>query len=128
MSMLRVRLPPSWGDKRLERPEFSEHQRGGGGLMVWTGVSWKGKMSLVVVENTIDECGCTTILDDVYQPFVKEFCPNGRVFHQDCAHGEAHPGVLYYGRYDRPVMTRTITGHERNRELLGDVSSILLGT
>lgn len=68
--------------KRLKRSEFSKHQRGGGGSMVWTGIFRKGKTPLVFVKNNIDAAGYNAILNDVYQPFVEQYFPSGCVFQQ----------------------------------------------
>lgn len=53
-----------WSDKRLERGEFSKRQCGGDCTMVWVGISWKGKTSLMFGENTIDAAGYTAMLGD----------------------------------------------------------------
>ena len=69
-----------WADTRLPREVFSKRVNGGGGIMVWAGVSWRGKTELAFVSNKIDAVQYCRMLDDYYQPYVEKFYPAGNVF------------------------------------------------
>ena len=43
-----------WRDSRIPRASFSKRQKGGGGVMIWAGISWRGKTPLVFVTNKIN--------------------------------------------------------------------------
>ncbi len=85
-----------WADKRLELHEFSRHSRGAGGLMIWGGVSWRGKTALAFIDSKVDKVRYCQMLDDVYQPYVKKYYPNGNIFQQNGA--PAHT-ALYTQEY-----------------------------
>lgn len=60
-------------DKRLKGEEFSKRQRGGGGLMLWAGVSWRGKTDFLFASNNIGAVAYISMLDEFYQPFVDKY-------------------------------------------------------
>ena len=74
-----------WADKRLPKQIFSNRPRGGGGLMVWAGLSWKGKTPLVVVNGNLDALSYTPMLAEHFLPFMDKFFPEGCILQQDNA-------------------------------------------
>ena len=80
-----------WADNRLSRDVFSKRVNGGGSLMIWAGVSWRGKTELAFISNKIDAVHYCSMLDRVYQPYVEKHYPKGGIFQQDGA--PAHTAV-----------------------------------
>lgn len=74
-----------WHDKRIPKKAFSSRQRGGGGIMVWAGISWRGKTELVFVSCKINSVKYCDMLEDHFLPFRDEYYPNGCIFQQDGA-------------------------------------------
>ena len=72
-------------DSRLLRDIFSKRQCGGGGVIVWAGISWKGKTDLVVANGTLDANEYVMMLQAHLLPFRDEYHPSGCVFQQDNA-------------------------------------------
>ena len=62
--------PDCWNyhlnDKSLPRDIFANRANGGGGLMIWAGVSWRGDTELAFVTSKIDAVKYCTVLDDCY--------------------------------------------------------------
>ncbi len=50
------------GDRRLPPDIFSKRARGSGGIMVWAGISWRGKTPLVVVGGNFNAVRYTELL------------------------------------------------------------------
>lgn len=71
------------------KPRFvlghSEWARRRGGLMVWSGISWRGKFPLVFIKGFMDALAYTTIMDDTVLPFVQKYYLRGITFQQDGA-------------------------------------------
>ena len=78
-----------WADKRLPKQIFSKRPRGGRGLMVWAGISWKGKTPLVVVHGNLDALSYTTMLAEHFLPFIDKIYPEGCILQQDSAHAHS---------------------------------------
>ena len=74
-----------WADKRLPRGIFATRQKGGGGVMVWAGISWEGKTELVVVNGTLNAEEYVKMLESHFLPFRDEYYPDGCIFQQDNA-------------------------------------------
>ena len=74
-----------WSDRRIPADIFSKRVRGGGGLMVWAGTSYRAKTPLYFCASKVDAAAYTAMLDEVYQPWVEEYYPNGNIFQQDGA-------------------------------------------
>ena len=82
-----------WADKRICQDHFAKRPKGGGGLMVWAGVSSRGKTPLVFVEGTMDGPNYVSIMEDHLMPLVEdEFLRNGvhPIYQQD--HASCHTG------------------------------------
>ncbi len=69
-----------WQDNRLPPSIFSKRARGGGGLMVWAGISWRGKTELRFISGNMDAMGHTTMLESVLPPFIEDCYPEGLIF------------------------------------------------
>ena len=74
-----------WSDKRLPPDIFSKRARGGGGLMVWAAISWRRKISLVVVDGNLNANRYVNMLSEHFLPFRDELYPAGCLFLQDSA-------------------------------------------
>ena len=74
-----------WGDKRLPLDIFSKRARGGGGVMIWGAISWRGKTNLVRVKGTLDAGEYVQMLEEHLMPFIEEHHTGGCVFQQDGA-------------------------------------------
>ena len=53
-----------WADSRLPQDIFAKRARGGGGIMIWAEISWKGKTKLAVLERTMNAAAYTSMLQD----------------------------------------------------------------
>ena len=74
-----------WADRRVDTDIFTKRARGGGGVMVWAGISWKGKTSLVVVNGNLNSEEYISMLEEHLLPFTEEKYPQGFIFQQDGA-------------------------------------------
>ena len=72
-------------DKSLLRDHLSKRQRGGRGIMIWTGISERGKTPLVIVDGNMNAESYAKMLSDVLEPFVEVFFPKRVTFQQDGA-------------------------------------------
>ncbi len=81
-----------WADSRLPKDIFAKRARGGGGIIVWGGISWRGKMPLVAVSGTLNAEECVRMLEEHFLPFHDEIYPDCVTFEQDNAadHSAAH--------------------------------------
>ncbi len=81
-----------WADKRLPKDIFAKRTRGGGGIMVWGGISWRGKTPLVEVNGTLNADEYVHMLEEYFLPFRDEIYPDGATFQQDnaAAHSALH--------------------------------------
>ena len=53
----------------MPRGSFAKRARGGGGMMVWGGISWRGKTPLVVVNGTLNAVEYVHKLKEHFLPF-----------------------------------------------------------
>ena len=74
-----------WSDKRLPKEIFSKRPRGGGGVMVWAGISSKGKTPLVVFNGNLDAVNYASMLAEQFLPFMDKFYPKGCILKQNNA-------------------------------------------
>ena len=74
-----------WHDKRLSKKKFSKRANGGGGVMVWAGISWRGKTPLVFFDYKINVVQYVDMLEKNNEPFIEEYYPKGVTFLQDGA-------------------------------------------
>lgn len=74
-----------WHDLRKEEKIHSKRQFGGGSIMVWAGISLKGRTELFMTEGTINSQVYTKILTEKLLPFTKEHYKRGFIFQQDNA-------------------------------------------
>ena len=74
------------GSKTTKR-DFSKLSRGGGGsvVMIWTGISWKGKTNLVVLKGSLDTITYTDMLTGHFLPFADDQYSEGCVVQQENA-------------------------------------------
>ena len=75
----------NWRDTRLPRTCFSKRQKGGGGIMVWGRIGWRGKTPLVFVTNKVNAVEYVRVLEEVYEPFIESLYPKGAILQQDNA-------------------------------------------
>ncbi|KAH9073762.1 hypothetical protein Ae201684P_003265 [Aphanomyces euteiches] len=74
-----------WHDIRKEEKRFSQHQHGGGGVMVWGAFCRRGVAPLVKVKDTMDRWGYVEMLGEVLLPFIDRTFGRDCVFQQDNA-------------------------------------------
>ncbi|KAJ0390769.1 hypothetical protein ATCC90586_011006 [Pythium insidiosum] len=74
-----------WHDLRLPRREYVKRQFGGGSIMVWAGISSKGKTSLVILEGTQASSNYIWTLSENLLPFAHLHYGTDFVFQQDNA-------------------------------------------
>ena len=53
--------------------------------MVWAGISWRGKTSLVFVDNKFNSKKYVEMLETYLEPFIEEFYPKRATFQQEGA-------------------------------------------
>ena len=58
-----------WNVKRFPRSMFHKRKNGGGGIMVWGGISHPGKTPLVFIDATMDAVGYVSMLEQNLEPF-----------------------------------------------------------
>ena len=80
-----------WADKLIPSETFSKRVNGGGRIMIWAGISGRGKTRLAYLRNKLDAVKYCSMLDEVYQPYVEKFYPSGGIFQKDGA--PAHTAV-----------------------------------
>ena len=77
-----------WAEKRLPREIFLKRASGCGGLMVWAGIFWRGKMPLIIVDGNHNSEEYVNMLKSMLLPFALDKYPNGYIFQQD--NGPSH--------------------------------------
>ena len=95
-----------WRDARLPPAIFSKRARGGGGgLMVWGGISYRAKTPLVFVSGNMDATAYTTMLENTLEPFISEHYERGLTFQQDGAPAHrANSTKEYFADIDVPLL------------------------
>ena len=61
-----------WHDLRKRRRTYFSRHSGGGGIMVWAGISSNGKTCLCIVEGTLNKEKYTALLEEFMLPFAHE--------------------------------------------------------
>ena len=74
-----------WRDKRLPKAVFSKRPKGGGCVMIWGGISWRGMTPLVIIKDKVDAVKYAEMLEEIVAPWCEETYPNGFTFQQDGA-------------------------------------------
>lgn len=74
-----------WRDIRREPAIFSKRPMGGGGVMVWAGVSKLGRTSIVFVRGKMNSEGYQNILENFLLPFLDRWPHLEHIFQQDNA-------------------------------------------
>ena len=77
-----------WADPRIEEEYFSKRPNGGGGWMVWAGISHHGKTPMYFVEDTMNSDVYIDVLGDNLMPLIEDvYWANNRtvLFQQDNA-------------------------------------------
>ena len=86
-----------WGNRRPPKNTFHKFVRGGGSVIVWGKISWKGKTSLVIVTGNLNAEEDVCLLETFSLPFTCESYSNGFIFRQDNppAHSASHTMYFY---------------------------------
>ena len=74
-----------WHDKRKDKETFPKRVAGGGGVMVWAGISYFWKTELSIILGRLDSNKYQNILDEHLMPFINQIGLSNVIFQQDNA-------------------------------------------
>jgi transposase len=74
-----------WHDKRKKKETFPRRVAGGGGVMVWAGISFFWKTDLAIIPGRMDSKKYQNILDEHLMPFIQQLGHSNVIFQQDNA-------------------------------------------